>query len=94
MWNRKMRIMNREGNNRGGLLWKGLFAWALAFGCVIGRGSFVMPGTTFLPDAGPIGSLIGIVIAAAIALIVGLNKTLLRNSLDEHSNLYQAKNIV
>ena len=47
--------------------------WALAFGCVIGWGSFVMPGTTFLPDAGPLGTVIGVVIAAAFMLIVCVN---------------------
>ncbi len=31
-------------------------AWALAFGCSVGWGSFVMPGNTFLPLAGPVGS--------------------------------------
>lgn len=25
--------------------------WALAFGCAVGWGAFVMPGTTFLPIA-------------------------------------------
>ena len=31
--------------------------WAIAFGCSIGWGAFVMPGTTFLPIAGPAGTL-------------------------------------
>ena len=34
-------------------------AWALAFGCSVGWGSFVMPGTTFVPIAGPIGTCVG-----------------------------------
>ncbi|MFQ6805194.1 MAG: hypothetical protein ACLRT5_10495 [Lachnospiraceae bacterium] len=33
---------------------------ALAFGCIIGWGAFVMPGNTFLPKAGPLGTAIGI----------------------------------
>ncbi len=32
-----------------------LDAWAIAFGCIVGWGAFVMPGTTFLPVAGPFG---------------------------------------
>jgi hypothetical protein len=32
-----------------------LGVWALAFGCAVGWGAFVMPGTTFLPIAGPWG---------------------------------------
>ena len=47
--------------------------WALAFGCAIGWGSFVMPGTTFLPKAGPLGSAIGLLIGAAIMLVIGAN---------------------
>ena len=37
-----------------------LGAWALAFGCSVGWGAFVMPGTTFLPIAGPLGAALGI----------------------------------
>ena len=51
----------------------GLSMWALAFGCIIGWGSFVMPGTAFLPDAGPVGTVIGVSIAAAMVLTVALN---------------------
>ena len=47
--------------------------WALAFGCSVGWGSFVMPGTTFLPLAGPIGTTIGIAVGAAIMVIIGIN---------------------
>ena len=32
--------------------------WAMAFGCMIGWGAFVMPGTTFLLIAGLAGSVI------------------------------------
>ena len=50
-----------------------LGAWALSFGCAVGWGSFVMPGTTFLPIAGPAGTLLGIVIGALVMLLVGVN---------------------
>lgn len=30
-----------------------LDVWAIAFGCMVGRGAFVMPGATFLPPRGP-----------------------------------------
>ena len=50
-----------------------LGAWALAFGSAVGWGCFVMPGTTFLPIAGPWGSVLGIVIGAAIMLIIGMS---------------------
>ncbi|MBQ9348785.1 MAG: amino acid permease [Oscillibacter sp.] len=50
-----------------------LALWALAFGCVIGWGSFVMPGTTFLPEAGPAGTAVGVAAAGAMVLVVGIN---------------------
>lgn len=50
-----------------------LGAWALAFGCAVGWGSFVMPGTTFLPMAGPLGSVLGLLIGAGIMLLIGVN---------------------
>ena len=48
-------------------------AWALAFGCSVGWGSFVMPGTTFLPMAGPFGTLIGMSIGGLVMLLIGFN---------------------
>ena len=51
----------------------GISVWALAFGCVIGWGSFVMPGTKFLPDSGPLGTTIGIIISALIVLFACAN---------------------
>ena len=49
----------------------GLSAWALAFGCSVGWGSFLMPGTTFLPNAGPLGTAIGLLIGAAAMILIG-----------------------
>ena len=48
-------------------------AWALSFGCIIGWGAFVMPGTTFLPVAGPAGTMIGMAIGAVIMVVIALN---------------------
>ncbi|WP_081677315.1 ATP-binding response regulator [Butyrivibrio sp. WCD3002] len=50
-----------------------LGAWALAFGCSVGWGSFVMPGTTFLPMAGPFGTVIGMFIGGLVMLLIGIN---------------------
>ena len=50
-----------------------LGAWALSLGCAVGWGAFMMPGNTFLPIAGPLGTVIGILIGAVIMLIVGVN---------------------
>ena len=56
-----------------------LGVWALSFGCAVGWGSFIMPGTTFLPIAGPLGSVLGIGIGAVIMLIIGMNYHFLMN---------------
>ena len=47
--------------------------WAISFGCMVGWGVFVMPGTTFLPVAGPIGTLIAMAISVVIILIIAAN---------------------
>jgi len=48
-----------------------LDVWALAFGCMVGWGTFVMPGSTFLPVAGPAGTIISMAIGLAIMLVIG-----------------------
>ena len=47
--------------------------WALAFGCIIGWGAFVMPGETFLMDAGPLGTLIGMILAIVVMSLISIN---------------------
>ena len=47
--------------------------WALAFGCIIGWGAFVMPGNKFLPSGGILGTLIGIMIAAVLMIMISFN---------------------
>ena len=48
-------------------------AWALSLGCTVGWGSFVMPGTTFLPVAGPLGTAIAFLIGTVAMLAVAVN---------------------
>ena len=47
-----------------------LDVWSMAFGCMVGWGVMVMPGTTFLPVAGPAGTLISLVIGLAVMLTI------------------------
>ena len=56
-----------------------LEVWALSIGCAVGWGAFVMPGTTFLPLAGPVGTALGMVIGAAVMLVIGINYHFLMN---------------
>ncbi len=50
-----------------------LDVWAIAFGCTVGWGAFMMPGSTFLPVAGPLGTVIAMAISVAIMLVIGAN---------------------
>ena len=46
---------------------------ALSFGYAVGWGSFILPGTTFLPDAGPMGTIIGLLIGTVAIVVLAFN---------------------
>lgn len=50
-----------------------LGVWGLALGAMIGWGCFVMPGDQLLPDAGPIGATIGLILGAAMIVIISFS---------------------
>ncbi len=50
-----------------------LGAWALAFGCAVGTDAFVMPWTTFLPKAGPLGTILGIIAGGLVMVVIAWN---------------------
>lgn len=56
-----------------------LNVWALALGSIIGWGAFVMPGNTFLPNAGPAGTAIAMSIAALIMISIAFNYSYMIN---------------
>lgn len=47
--------------------------FAMAIGVMVGWGAFVMPGTTFLPVAGPAGSVLALAIGALVMLVIAAN---------------------
>lgn len=47
--------------------------WALAFGCVIGWGSFINPGKKFLPNSGVAGTAIAMVLGAIVMMIIAFS---------------------
>ncbi|MBQ7090630.1 MAG: APC family permease, partial [Clostridia bacterium] len=53
--------------------------WSLALGSIIGWGAFVMPGNTFLPNAGPLGTAIAMGIAALIMVSIAFNYSYMIN---------------
>lgn len=65
-----------------------LNAWAVSFGCIIGWGSFVMPGTTFLPGAGPLGMAIGTVTSACLLFVISANYNYLTAHFPDNGGAY------
>ena len=47
-----------------------MHVWAIAFGCVIGWGSFINPGKKFLPNSGVAGTAIAMVLGALVMIII------------------------
>ena len=65
-----------------------LQAWAMSFGCAVGWGAFIMPGTTFLPIAGPLGTLIGLGVGALVMFLIGRNYHYLIQNFPEAGGAY------
>ena len=63
-------------------------AWALAFGCSVGWGSFVMPGTRFLPLEGPVGTAIGLGLGGIVMLLLAVNYHYLMNRYPDGGGTY------
>jgi signal transduction histidine kinase/DNA-binding response OmpR family regulator/amino acid permease len=66
----------------------GLGAWALAFGCAVGWGSFIMPGGVFLPIAGPVGTAVGIAFGALVMMVIAGNYHYLMNRFPDAGGTY------
>ncbi|MBP5617968.1 MAG: APC family permease [Clostridia bacterium] len=50
-----------------------MHVWALAFGCVIGWGSFINPGKKFLPNSGVYGTAIAMALGALVMIIIAFS---------------------
>ena len=50
-----------------------MHVWALAFGCIIGWGSFINPGKKFLFNSGVAGTAIAMLIGAVIMVVIAIN---------------------
>jgi len=50
-----------------------LSVWALAFGCIIGWGSFINPGKKFLPNSGVAGTAIAMALGAIVMIIIAFS---------------------
>ena len=47
--------------------------WAIAFGCIIGWGSFINPGKKFLPNSGVAGTAIAMACGALVMIIIAFS---------------------
>ena len=47
--------------------------WGLALGAIIGWGCFVLPGSAFLPKAGPAGTAAGMLIGALLIVVIAIS---------------------
>ena len=50
-----------------------MHVWAIAFGCVIGWGSFINPGKKFLSNSGVAGTAIAMVLGAVVMIIIAFS---------------------
>lgn len=60
--------INRQNNLKRQL--NPMNVWAIAFGCIIGWGSFVNPGKKFLPNSGVAGTAIAMALGALVMIII------------------------
>lgn len=50
-----------------------MHVWAIAFGCVIGWGSFINPGKKFLPVSGVAGTAVAMILGALVMIIIAFS---------------------
>ena len=72
-----------------------LGAWALSIGCSIGWGSFVITCNTYLSQAGPAGSILGMLVALAVMIVIARSYHYMMNRFPDSGGVYSyAKNIL
>ena len=63
-------------------------AWAFAIGTSIGWGSLVVTNNTYLNQAGPLGSALGMIVGALIMLVISRNYAYMMNAFPEAGGAY------
>ena len=62
--------------------------WAMSLGVMVGWGAFVMPGMTFVPIAGPLGTTIAMALGTVIVLVIGVNIAFLMSRSSRTGGIY------
>ncbi len=65
-----------------------LDVWSMSLGVMVGWGAFVMPGTSFLPVAGPLGTIIAMAIGTVVVLIIARNISFLMKRNPQTGGVY------
>lgn len=63
-------------------------AWALAVGTSVGWGSLVVTSNTYLVQAGPLGSIFGLLIGMALMLVICRNVSFMANRYPRAGGIY------
>lgn len=64
---------NKNNNNALKRKLSPMHVWAIAFGCIIGWGSFVNPGKKFLPNSGVAGTAIAMALGALVMIVIAFS---------------------
>ncbi len=67
---------------------KPIHVWALSLGCAVGWGAFVMPATTLLPIAGPVGTVLALVVGTLIMAVIAVNLHTMIMRTDEKGGVF------
>lgn len=82
-------VTDREHRRRGLVPYlTPLGAWALALGTAIGWGSLVVTSNTYLLQAGPWGSIIGLLIGAVVMIVIARNYHYMINCFPDSGGAY------
>lgn len=62
-----------SGNENPKGLLSPLTIWGLSLGCAVGWGAFMVPANLFIPTAGPMGTVLAMVLSTVLLLIIAAN---------------------
>ncbi len=85
-----MKESTHVANNKNALIpyLSPLAVWALSIGSAIGWGSLVVTSRTYLSQAGPLGSILGLLIGMVVMLLICRNYYYIANKYPEGSGVY------